>query len=230
MMNTPSHILNTRSTSRKILLACAMFGATTSLFAGCSDDKKKDEGTSSAGGIEETWPDACIATLTEDYKAEDVFGDPLFTVKAGTKYLISSTGFAGEIEPDLIQVTKDGPVQFTVVSKDGTWEGLPFSSNCKPDETVAYRGVFADVTVYADEGLTKKLCDLKNGDQASADDQGFGYESISSSGTSTIYKITLGGLASLCDGNAEGYVKLPEVVVGDSSTNLVPFETFLAPR
>ncbi len=92
--------------------------------------------------------------------------------------------------------------------------------------------MFADVTVYADKGLTKELCTLKNGSRVQGFE--FEYELLLSEfeeseelAGDAVYRVALGDLSELCAGHASGYIGLPEVEVDGERTWLVPFAAFL---
>ncbi len=203
-----------------LLLSSVAFSASA-----CSDSK--EGGNASNGGIGEKWKGACVATFTQDYEVIDPFGDPELTVKKGAQYLIGSTDF-GEVE--LIEVTADGPATFSIEPEGDNSENLPFTSDCDLETAEEHRGVFADVTVYSDKALTKKLCELKNGDQRPAGDQGFGYGSdFDFDAEELVYEVRLGALSALCDGNEQGFIGVPSVQIRDTTTSLVPLQTFLKP-
>lgn len=93
--------------------------------------------------------------------------------------------------------------------------------------------MFTDVSVYASEALSNKLCDIPAGTVLPRDET----KMISSmmAGTDlnfsgpTTYEVTLNALSASC-GNAEkGYVSVPSTEVLGTTTWLVPFDTIEGP-
>lgn len=131
---------------------------------------------------------------------------------------------------NLFYLTNSGPWDFEVTPA-GVPPMYPFSSTCDLNNAVTHYGVFADVSVYADEALTSKLCDLTRGSTLPSAGTSVGYSlagDISFSGPAT-YQIELGPFAAEC-GAASGYVSVPETQVFGTTTWLVPFDTVLAPN
>lgn len=198
---------------------------TTLLAAGCGGN---DEGNSGGGGtVSEQWQGYCTVVFSSDHAVIDSFGDALFTARAGQEFLVKS--YSETTRANLFYLTNSGPWDFEVMPA-GVPPLYPFSSTCDLNNAVSHYGVFADVSVFADETLTTKLCDLTRGTTLPSAGMSVGYSlagEISFSGPAT-YQVELGPFAAQC-GAASGYVSVPETQVFGTTTWLVPFDTLLSP-
>jgi hypothetical protein len=204
-------------------LGCALAGALSLAACGGSDD---GSGRSS-GTVTEQWAEFCTATFTRDTRILDVFDEPMFTAREGEAYLLANySSGSGE----LLYLTDAGPEPFEVRADDaGT---LPFTSTCEPDAAFPYAAVFDDVTVYAEEALTTRLCDLAAGTArpSTGGPRGFSIVGdISLSGPQT-YEIYLDALSELCGGSELGYVSVPRTHLFGADTWLVPIVSIVGPE
>lgn len=186
-------------------------------------------GSSSSGDgtVTAQWAGFCTGVFTEDTPILDAFDEPAFTARAGAEYLLAdfSDSFGGRAE--FLYLTHVGPDSFTVEpSEDGAW---PFTSNCTIGEGVPYYGVFDDVSVFADEELTTKICDLTAGSVLPAGNSGRGYAFAGSSGGAAIYEVILGPFSEECGDQDRGYVRVPRVTSFGSTTWLVPIVGLIGP-
>lgn len=188
-----------------------------------------DGGTSGSvnGTVREPWTGFCTATFTEDTQILD-FGEPLFTARAGDEYLLSDfdDSFGGRAE--LVYLTSAGPDSFEVEpSAAETW---PFTSNCEIGAGVPYYAAFTEVTVYAEQELSTRLCQLSAGAALPADGTGRGYAfaSTSQDGSAT-YEVILGAFSAQC-GQGTGYISVPQTRSFDSTTWLVPIIGIIGPE
>ena len=180
----------------------------------------------------EEWSDYCVATFTKDYAVQDVFDRSLFTARAGERYLITTYGDGFTTDTaSLAYLTDKGPYDFDVAAPTGT-QNFPFTTSCTFGATVSYYAVFDDVSVYADEAMTTKLCDLQRGTVLPRDtgtSSGFSAVTLNFSGPNT-YDVYLNAFSAQC-GNAEsGYVSVPSVRVFGSTTWLVPIAAIAGPN
>jgi hypothetical protein len=213
--------MQTRTMKRFLAQGAALGLALT--LAGCGDD---DGGATGDGTVTEAWAGFCTATFTEDKAVLNGFGEPLFTARAGSEYLMSRNGGLGV---EFFYLTGAGPETFEVEPDDrGEY---PFTTNCGGTTGVPYNAVFADVSVFAEERLTTKICDLSAGTAVPSDVGTNGYSAAGEfnlSGPAT-YEIILGGFAEQCGNAASGFVSVPQTVVFGSHTWLVPIQTVLHP-
>lgn len=193
-------------------------------LAGCGDDSNGGGGAgagsaSGDGTVTEQWAGYCTGTFTEDTPIPDAFGDIAFTARAGSEYLLSDFSDTFGERAEFLYLTDVGPSTFRVDPNDaGEW---PFTSNCAIGEGIPYSGVFDDVSVFADEELTTKICDLSEGSVLRAA-AGSGYGFSSSSGASAIYEVILGPFSAECEGHGLGYVLVPRTTIFGTTTWLVP--------
>lgn len=195
-------------------------------------------GSSGAGGsatgqdgqVTDAFSAYCIATFTEDYTSIDPFGDPVFTARAGERYLMASYGNSVGSRAELLFLTPTGPAEFDVQG-DQTTGTLPFDTNCAPDAWTQYYAVFADVTVFAEASLTTELCRLTAGTvlPLASGNSGFALESFGSDTQSSVYSIILNAFSAQCGGAEVGYIATPEVEVFGSTTVLVPIVDIIGP-
>ncbi len=197
-------------------------------LTGCggSDGDVGANGMGSGNGtVTEPWAGFCTGTFTEDTPIVDAFDDPAFTARAGDEFLMSDfdDSFGGRAE--FLYLTQAGPDSFEVEPRaDGTW---PFMSDCAIGEGVPYYAVFEDVSVFAEQELTTKVCDLSAGSVLPAGNRGRGYSFVGSVGDSAIYNVILGPFSAECGGAADGYVRVPQTSSFGSTTWLVPIAGIL---
>jgi hypothetical protein len=104
---------------------------------------------------------------------------------------------------------------------------FPFTSSCEAGETEPYYAVFADVSVYAEAGLTTKICGLTagaalpigEGSRGAALTGGFDLD-----GPAT-YEVSLDGFSERCGGQQSGFISVPQTHLHGSNTWLVPLTT-----
>lgn len=199
-------------------------------LTGCggSDGDGGGDVQSGDGTVTEPWTGYCTGTFTEDTPILDVFDEPAFTARAGDEFLMSDfdDSFGGRAE--FLYLTNAGPDSFEVEPRaDGTW---PFTSNCEIGQGVPYYAVFKDVSVFAEEGLTTKICDLSAGSVLPAGSSGRGFSFVGSDGSSAIYNVILGPFAADCGGATDGYIRVPQTSSFGSTTWLVPLAGILGPE
>lgn len=197
-------------------------------LTGCGGSDGDGGGGSGGGTVTEPWTGFCTGTFTEDTPIVDAFDDPAFTARAGDEFLLSDfdDSFGGRAE--FLYLTHVGPDSFEVEPRtDGTW---PFTSNCAIGEGVPYYAVFEDVSVFAEQGLTTKVCDLSAGLVLPAGSSGRGYSFVGSAGDSAIYNVILGPFGAECGGHTDGYVRVPQTSSFGSTTWLVPIVGILGPE
>ena len=189
-----------------------------------------DGGAAAANGdgtVTEQWAAFCSATFTADTPIVDAFDEPAFTARAGDAFLLAdfSDGFGGRAE--LMYLTSTGPDSFEVEpNADGSW---PFTSNCTIGQGVPYYAVFKDVSVFAEKGLTTKICDLSEGTVLPAGTSGRGYAFTSTAGDAAIYEVILGPFSEQCAGHAQGFISVPHTRSFGSTTWLVPIAGIIGP-
>jgi hypothetical protein len=200
-------------TALQVALACAGLGC------GAEDD-----GVAGGGGeVKPPWDSQCVATFTESFDVVDGFGDVEWRVKAGGRYLLSDLGGFG-VEATVLYLSSRGPIEMEIDVDDGA--ALPFTSSCS-DDAVQLVGVFADTTVYMDEGKTMPACTLSAGSTHAG---GLNYALVSElfakGGT---YQVEFGGLADACGGLTSGYVEAKSVSLGSTEYTVIPIATLLGP-
>lgn len=214
-----------RSSSWKALW---LLSSALTLSACGGDDDDDENGANGDGTVTEAWADFCTATFTEDTLLLDAFGDPAFTARAGSEYLLSEFDDAFGGRAEILYLTSVGPDSFTLEpGSDGSW---PFTSNCTIGEGVPYYAVFTDVSLFAEEELTTKICDLSAGSVLPAGGTGRGYAYAGPSGSSAIYEIILGPFSAECGDHDRGYVRVPQTRSFGSATWLVPFAGVIGPE
>jgi hypothetical protein len=180
------------------------------------------------GTVTEPWASFCTGTFTQDTPITDAFDEPAFTARAGDEFLLSSfdDSFGGRAE--FLYLTGAGPDSFDVEpTSDGAW---PFMSSCAIGEGVPYYAVFMNVTVFAEQELTTKICDLTQGSVLPAGSGGRGYAFTGSSGDAAIYEVILGPFSAECGGRDRGYIRAPRTSSLGSTTFLVPIAGILGPE
>ncbi len=199
-------------------------------LAGCGGGDGGNAGNGSGNGdgtVTEQWAGFCTGTFTEDTPILDAFDEPAFTARAGDEFLLSDfdDSFGGRAE--FLYLTHGGPDSFEVQpDADGAW---PFSSNCSIGEGVPYYAVFEDVSVFMEQELTTKLCDLSQGSVLPAGSSGRGYSLAGSLGDATLYEVILGPFSAECGGQASGYIRVPQTRSFGSTTWLVPILGIIGP-
>jgi hypothetical protein len=182
---------------------------------------------SGPGTVTAPWTDFCTATFTESTPVLDPFDEPTFTANAGDEFLLSEFNTAYS---EIVYLTNAGPDPYVIdQNANGDW---PFTSNCTAGDGVPYYAVFEDVSVYAEETLSTKICDLAAGTALPAAGGARGYlltGGLSLEGPAT-YEIYLDVFSSQCAGNDTGYISVPETHVFGSDTWLVPIIGIIAPN
>jgi hypothetical protein len=137
----------------------------------------------------------------------------------------------GEDRAELLYLTRSGPLEVELQSTTGP-SGFPFTSNCEFGKGVPYYAVFADVSVFSDEALTEKLCDLSAGTVLPIETgkiAGFSSVGFEFSGPNT-YELYLNAFSAQCGGGATGYISVPEIEVFGTTTWLVPVVRIIGPN
>ncbi len=216
--------------SRNTWSALWVMGSVLALTScGSSDDNGGDGVGSEGGTVTEQWASFCTGVFSQDTPIMDAFGDAAFTAKAGDEFLLSDFSDSSGGRAEFLYLTNAGPDSFTLEpSADGTW---PFTSNCAINEGVPYYGVFKDVSVFADQELTMKICDLSAGSVLPAGSSGRGFAFAGSAENAAIYEVILGPFSAECEDQPNGYVSVPLTTsFGGSSTFLVPISGLIGPE
>lgn len=216
--------------SRPLGKALWLIGSVLAI-AGCGGSDDDDDGDGSANGdgtVTDTWASFCTGIFTEDTPIVDPFGEPTFTARAGDEFLMSDFDDTFGNRAEFLYLTDVGPDSFEVEpSTEGNW---PFTSNCTIGEGVPYYAVFENVSVFAEEGLTTKICDLSEGSVLPAGTSGRGYALAGSAGGSTIYEVILGPFSAECEAHDRGYISVPRTSSFGSTTWLVPIAGIIGPE
>jgi hypothetical protein len=203
-----------------------------SVFAltGCGGSGDSNGGGAPANGngtVTEAWSKYCTGTFTEDTPITD-FDRTVFTAHTGDEFLMSDFSDTFGPRAEFVYLTSAGPDSFEAKAKaDATW---PFMSNCDINKGVPYTAVFTDVTVFAEQALTTKLCDIKAGSVMPSGNGGGGYSLAGSSNGATVYNVILGPYAAQCGGNTKGYIRVPQTQSFGSTTWLVPITGIIGPN
>lgn len=208
--------------------ACWIVGSLLASVGCGGGDDGGEEPEIGDGTVTEQWASFCTGTFTEDTPILNVFDEPMFTARAGDEYLLAdfSDSFGGRAE--FLYLTHVGPDSFTIeANAEGTW---PFTSNCAIGAGLPYYGVFADVSVFAEEDLSTKICDLREGSVLPAGGSGRGYAYAGSSGSSAIYEVILGPFSAECGDHDRGYIRVPQTKIFGSTTWLVPITGLIGPE
>jgi hypothetical protein len=217
---------------RACVLVCAASASLLGSMACSSESNSGSEqpgpaGSGANGGqITAEWKNFCVATFTRDYTVTDTFGDTQFTAQAGEEYLLTDLGPAGT-GAELSYLVNGAPYSFIVEQVEAAW---PFTSNCESGQT-HYYAVFRDVTVFKDEAMTEKACDLRAGTFKPLDPTKVaGYAATDFSfAEETTYSLSLNAFASDCGDVDSGYIAVQQVEVLGTSTYLVPVITIVGP-
>ena len=181
-----------------------------------------------AGTVTEPWTKYCTATFTADTPIVE-FDETKFTARAGEEYLMTSFDDSFGHRAELLYLTPTGPDSFDLEpGADSTW---PFMSNCEPGKGVAYYAAFTDVSVFSDQALSSKICDLKAGaaHPAGTSSRGFSLAG-SAAGGASIYEVMLGPFGADCGGAASGYISVPQTRSLGVTTWLVPIASVIGPE
>ena len=199
-------------------------------LAGCGGSNDDDDGDGSSNGdgtVTETWAGFCTGTFTEDTVILDPFDEPAFTARAGDEFLMSDFDDSFGERAEFLYLTDVGPDSFEAEpAADGSW---PFTSNCTIDQGVPYYAVFNSVSVFAEEALTTKLCDLSAGSVLPAAGSGRGYAFAGSLQSSALYEVILGPFSAECQNADRGYIRVPQTQSFGSTTWLVPIAGIIGP-
>ena len=190
-------------------------------------------GTSSgAGTVTDDWRAFCVARFTTDYAVVDPFDDPVFTARAGEEYLVMAypNPFSGSSNSaTLAYLTPAGAYEFDVEGPAAT-PGTPFTTTCPANGSTEYYAVFTDVSVYAEETLVTKLCDLEAGTTVPLEGgMATGFGLVGTSGGAAVYEIFLNTVSALCGDAESGFVSVPLVNVLGINTYLVPIRPIVGP-
>jgi hypothetical protein len=206
-----------------------LLGVGLSTACGGGDGDGDGPGGSGGGTVTDQWRSYCTATFNADTPVVDAFGDPVFTARTGSEYLIGSyEDFGGQPRVTLLYLTGSGPYPVDIESTGGAF---PFTPSCDLAKATSYLGVFYDTSVFADEALTTKLCDLKAGTVLPRTSAISGYSiagGLSFSGPAT-YELFLNAFSAQCGGAANGYVSVPDTEVLGTTTWLLPVESIAGP-
>ena len=198
------------------------------LLVGCSSDAGGTN-AGSGGQVTGAWRDYCVATFTSDVAIQSVFGDTAFTARTGEQYLLTEFDtFGGQPRVRIAYLTPMGPDTYDVPVTGGT-DTLPFTSSCTIDNTDQYYAAFTNVTLYAAEDLTTKICDIPAGTSLKRDmavNAGSSATTLAFSGPQT-YDIMLNVFSAMCGGATDGFASVPETQVLGTTTWLVPIDTVL---
>ena len=147
--------------------------------------------------------------------------------KKGEEYLLSEFGDSFGPSAQLIYLWPGGPEEFTI--EVNTTAEFPFTASCPLNTAQPYYAVFEDVTVYADEALSTKLCDLEAGTALPRTNALAGYSitTLEFFGPN-VYEVYLNAFSAQC-GADTGYVNVQPVESFDSTTWLVPIIGVLHP-
>ncbi len=201
------------------------------LLSACGGEDGDEAAGGGSGQVAPPWDTYCVATFTEDAAVQDEFDEPLFTARAGERYLMADYGeFFGEDTADLLFLTSSGPESFRLTAPAGS-QDFPFTTDCTFDGGVPYYAVFADVSVHATAALDNVLCEPSAGTALPLDtSSGAGYfaESFNFSGPST-YSVSLNAFSAQCGGQEDGFISVPEIKIHGTTTWLVPITTIIGP-
>jgi len=179
------------------------------------------------GTVTAPWKGLCVATFTVDYAVADAFKKPLFTAHAGEQYLV--VRYFADFSATLGYLTPSGPLEFGVTTDVDV--SLPFTSNCSPRSEANYVAVFADLSVFAEPGLTVKLCDLANGTTVARDlSKLVGFSLETNSGANAVYELDLNAFSARCGGADKGYIRVTALSLFGSGYSIVPFRLILGPQ
>jgi hypothetical protein len=204
------------------------------LVSGCGggdDDDENGSASGAAGMVTEAWSSYCVATFTAAHGVSDGF-DTLFTAKPGERYLMSEFGEDfGQDRAELLYLTKAGPLELELDSATGP-QGFPFTSNCEFGKGVPYYAVFSDVSVYSDQAMTTKVCDLSAGTALPIESgKPTGYSSVSFEfGGPNTFELYLNAFSAQCGGGERGYISVPQIEVFGTITWLVPVTRIIGPN
>jgi len=150
--------------------------------------------------------------------------------RAGDEYLVfDRLALVGSGARLLYYLTAHG-VGIFAVYPDPVTEELPFTTNCDWDggEQMLF-GVFDDLAIFADEGLTVKLCELDAGrvmPVSEGDVLGGGPLSESEH----TFEIGPGPFRGECEGAETGYITVAETTVLGGAAWLEPMATLWGPH
>jgi hypothetical protein len=196
-------------------------------LAGCGGSDS-DDGGGGGGTVTEQWAGFCTGTFTNDTPIVDAFDEPLFTARAGDEFLMSDFDDAIGSRAEFLYLTSAGPDAFELEpSADGSW---PFTSNCASGAGVPYYGVFTEVSVFAEEELTTKICELSEGSVLPAGRNARGYALANLLGDAATYEVILGPFSTQCRDYARGYVRVPNTRLFGTMTYLVPIVGLIGPQ
>jgi hypothetical protein len=129
----------------------------------------------------------------------------------------------------MVYLWPGGPEEFEVTA--ATTADFPFTTACPLNTATSYYAVFENVSVYAEETLSTKLCDLSAGTALPldrGDSVGYALVTFELFGPNT-YEVFLNVFSAQCGGAVSGFVSVPPVESFDSTTWLVPIIAILHP-
>jgi len=200
----------------------------TSLLAlVCTTACGGDDAPAPSGEVAPPWDTYCVATFTEDY---DIMGFDRLTLRinAGETYLVRRLEIGDRVDPEVVFLGERG-----VYGLDLALEGkpLPFTSNCASGMTQSYAGAFADVTLYKDADATEVACTLAAGTVWPSAGGGYALtgDLTFDPNTPLIYRVNFDGLAGVCGGATEAFMKAYSERVGEKDARTYALSVFLGP-
>lgn len=178
-------------------------------------------GGGSESALLDRWAGYCVATFTRDFAIKDVFGDIEHKVAVGSKYLLSHLDYASYWD-GIVYPANGGVISYRFKHVE---EDLPFTTECNAESTRQVIVVFADTTIFADEGLTKELCRLDAG--TVLPDTSFSLDLESRRG---VAKLEKEALADRCGGRDKFYIGIGGEKVAGVTQLVSPIAQLLAPR
>jgi len=207
------------------------FGCLAFLCSGCSggdgDDDDDDGAGDSTGTVTAEWSSFCVGRFTRDQQVYDVFDDPMFKAKTGEEYLLTDYSDTFGPTAGMLYLTGKGPDEFELEAN--TVADLPITTTCPLNTAVPYYAVFDDVSVYAEEALTTKLCDLTAGTALPETNSSSGYSLASDLAFSgpAIYEVYLNAFSAQCGAAPTGFISVPQTRSFGTMTWLVPITRIL---
>ncbi len=178
--------------------------------------------------VPEPWNQLCRVVFTEDVELERGI-----QVRSGEDYLFSyfSDGFE-TVKVSLFGITEDG-FAAKVSYEAHEDEPRPYVTECDVDEDEPYYGVFRDTTLYQDLELTQEACQLSAGlfgprDGFSARLASDPFEDLDAE--SYTYRLTMGGLAEVCNGHQETFMASYKLEFGGVRHNALPIDFMYRPK
>lgn len=209
---------------RSPLRTCALTLLAGALACGGGEGESDTDGgeLSGDGQVYAPFDTLCLATFDAEATAVDVFGDELFTIASGSRYLFTFDPFDDVV---MLHLSSAGPVDFLVEAEPGA---EPYTLSCAEGATERFVGVFADVTIYSDAQLSTELCSLEAGTLWPSAGGGSSAEGDLLADPS-IYFVEYDGLADQCGGAGSGYIAVNFVSLLGSMRAPVPLAVVEGP-